>query len=129
MLSCSPTLPAYRTGGMRRITSQGKLFEFDDWEPLMNRCHDNVTSWVKHHPAHKEVRGWMLIDLRSPLMPLIGQPQRLELLAHSVVEDESDGGSTSRPHGHRPGMCQVSIRFWLIPEPRTNMRGLLTATT
>ena len=58
-----------------------------DWHPSIKKCHDNVTYWVTQNPKHKCVRGWMLMDLR--MAGLLGQAPRIELLAHSIIQDEN----------------------------------------
>lgn len=32
---------------------------FDGWEPQVRQCHANVDHWVRHHPGHTAVRGWL----------------------------------------------------------------------
>jgi len=58
-----------------------------DWQPFPKKCHANVTKWTELNPHHRAIRGWMLMDLRIA-GPLFGQAPRVELLAHSVIEDE-----------------------------------------
>jgi hypothetical protein len=50
--------------------------------PQKNHCHDNVAYWVKRNPKHKHVFGFLIFDLRI-------EDARIQVVAHSVVEDES----------------------------------------
>lgn len=61
---------------LRRMVAQ-----IGEWTPSVNRCHDNVAIWVAKNPQHKQVYGFIYLDLR-PNAPYI------RLMAHSVVETE-----------------------------------------
>jgi hypothetical protein len=59
----------------------------EGWAPELNECHANVAKWVEYHAAHKKVHGWLIMDLRATA--LIGKPPIIDLLAHSVIENEN----------------------------------------
>lgn len=52
---------------------------FEGWQPALNKCHDNVDHWVRHHPESRAVRGWAF----WPNAP----GERCRFMAHSVVEE------------------------------------------
>src|SRR5690349_21859416 len=58
------------------------------WEPVPNECHGNVSRWCRDVQNHKEIRGWLVMDFSGPIWQFFGQRQRMEFIAHSVVEDE-----------------------------------------
>jgi hypothetical protein len=47
-----------------------------EWHPEPTKCHDNVDRWVKEHPRHKAVHGWVTAGSKSLLT------------LHSVVKGE-----------------------------------------
>lgn len=49
-----------------------------DWSPQLNRCHDNVATWLSHTPSDVGVVGWLVVDYR-PTLPWV------RFTAHTVV--------------------------------------------
>ncbi|HWW31516.1 MAG TPA: hypothetical protein VNY80_15975 [Steroidobacteraceae bacterium] len=62
------------------------------WTPAINRCHDNVAIWVAKNPPHKQVQGFIYMDLRP-------SDQCIRLMAHSAVETEDGTLCDITPHG------------------------------
>jgi hypothetical protein len=58
---------------------QFKAVKIEDWEPLPNRCHDNVDRWVAENPTRGAVRGW--------LIGATGGDGSTMYIAHSVVQE------------------------------------------
>jgi hypothetical protein len=54
---------------------------------LMNNCHMNAAGWVRAHPSHKAVRGWLIFDLELGGQ-ILGYEPHFDFLAHTVIEDE-----------------------------------------
>ena len=52
--------------------------------PRRNECHANVERWLKLHPTHKSVRGWLVLDYRE-----VYGHGGYRFFAHSVVEDDA----------------------------------------
>src|SRR4051794_20395624 len=50
-----------------------------DWHPVAHYCHANVKIWVRHSPAHKRVKGFVVFG------PILGV---WNVMAHSLVEIE-----------------------------------------
>lgn len=71
--------------------------EIDDWKPTPKECHANVNHWCEHFPTHKKIRGWLILDFTGPAWVALEQPQRIEFLAHSIVEDENGVRSDITP--------------------------------
>jgi len=59
-----------------------KRVRIGDWEPLQNRCHDNVDRWVIENQGCEAVRGW-LIGASS------GDGGKM-YIAHSIVREGGD---------------------------------------
>lgn len=34
-----------------------------EWQPAVNRCHENTEEWCVAHPDHRIVRGWLYFSL------------------------------------------------------------------
>ena len=51
-----------------------------DWQPIVNKCHQNVTDLCDKDNRYTPVRGWLCFDL-APL-------EQIKFIAHSVVRDE-----------------------------------------
>lgn len=56
-----------------------KAIKIEDWEPLPNKCHDNVDRWVAENLAYGVVRGW--------LIGATGGDGSTMYIAHSVVQE------------------------------------------
>ena len=54
----------------------------DDWTPVENDCHANVTTWCKSSNGFEIVRGWLYFDLAG-LLPYV------LFNAHSVIRDSA----------------------------------------
>jgi hypothetical protein len=50
-----------------------------EWQPELNKCHDNVDFWVKHHGNVLAVRGWIFW--------LPDETGRCSFKAHSIVQE------------------------------------------
>ena len=50
------------------------------FRPAPKECHVNVDKWCRLNPAHKPVRGWLIIDMTARGL--------FRFVAHSVVQDE-----------------------------------------
>jgi hypothetical protein len=60
----------------------------EGWLPEPKQCHANVTRWVEENPKHQAVRVWLILDMRNPIVTLLGHPPCIDLLAHFVVANE-----------------------------------------
>lgn len=52
-----------------------------DFTAVEQACHSNVDDWVKGHPEHRAVRGWLVHESWLP-------QGFCRFAAHSVVQDE-----------------------------------------
>jgi hypothetical protein len=50
-----------------------------EWKPKANECHQNVDFWIKGHPPHIALRGWLTWGPDDT--------GRCRFVAHSVVSD------------------------------------------
>jgi hypothetical protein len=50
------------------------------WSPEAGKCHENVARWLKDHPDHTAVRGWLDVSFLAPT-------NRRRFGSHSVVAD------------------------------------------
>ena len=64
---------------MDAVHIQFKAVKIEDWEPLPNRCHDNVDRWVAESLTRGAVRGW--------LIGATGGDGSTMYIAHSVVRE------------------------------------------
>jgi hypothetical protein len=62
-----------------------------DWEPQAAHCHNNVRAWVKHNPHHKQVFGYVLVEITW-----LGI---LRVIPDSAVEDKDGVLYDITPHG------------------------------
>jgi hypothetical protein len=51
----------------------------EDWQPELNKCHDNVDFWIEHHGNDLAVRGWIFW--------LPDETGRCTFRAHSIVQE------------------------------------------
>jgi hypothetical protein len=77
--------PQY-TAALRERRAEGVIVppaqvSIGDWEPLLNQCHENVTTWCANNTEFQIVRGWLYLDFS-------GQFPYEIFLAHSVVRDK-----------------------------------------
>jgi hypothetical protein len=79
-------LVPFRQVGMKGLPEEG------DWSPRPNYCHDNVAAWVSRCPQHKQIRGYVIFDMRH--ISGVWQVQ-----AHSVVELEDGALIDITPSG------------------------------
>jgi len=80
------TAEAYQSRSVRLIDNEGG----PDWLPLAHHCHANVKIWVKHSPAHKRVKGFVIFG------PIAGV---CRVMAHSLVEIDDGTLVDITPHG------------------------------
>jgi hypothetical protein len=80
------TAESYERRPVRLIDKNGG----PDWQPDPHQCHANVMIWVRHSPAHKRVKGFVLF---GPSF------QVWRVLAHSLVEMEDGTLVDITPHG------------------------------
>ena len=69
----------------RRIEAvkvQFREVRFKGWQPVPNKCHDNVDHWVNCHTQSKAVRGWIFWPP--------DETGRCTFMAHSVVEENGE---------------------------------------
>jgi hypothetical protein len=62
----------------------------EEWLPAPHYCHDNAKIWVTHTPAHKRVKGFVVLG------PLFGV---YKVMAHSLIEVEDGTLVDITPHG------------------------------
>jgi hypothetical protein len=73
------------------VTLRRLAAHIGEWTPTVNRCHDNVAIWVAKKPEHRQVYGFIYIDLRP-------HAQYIRLMAHSAVETEDGTLCDITPH-------------------------------
>jgi hypothetical protein len=56
--------------------------KLDHWTPEPGRCHENVALWIKLHPSHRPIRGWLYA-------PYLTTTDTARFLSHSIVETET----------------------------------------
>jgi hypothetical protein len=82
------------------------------WEPVVNQCHANATTWASNNDGWVAVRGWLVFDFTN-LFPVM--PRGVRFNAHSVVQD---------PHGKlwdiTPPAGPVSRRYPFFRHPGTD---------
>ena len=59
-----------------------RAVRFANWKPELNKCHDNVDYWIKHHAGAGPVRGWVF-------WPPDGEG-RCTFMAHSIVDERGE---------------------------------------
>jgi hypothetical protein len=67
----------------RLVVGEGvelRQMDLTNLDATVHRCHDNVREWIKLHPEHKHVYGFLVAD----------QGATSVVIAHSAVED-TDG--------------------------------------
>ena len=69
------SIEIYHARAVQLQDSEGRTL----WKPEAHACHSNVETWVRHSPAHKRVKGFLLQG------PLFGF---WRVLAHSLVQIE-----------------------------------------
>jgi hypothetical protein len=61
------------------VEVQFREVSLEGWQPELNKCHDNVDYWRKHHAESCAARGWIFWPP--------DETGRCKFMAHSVVQE------------------------------------------